>query len=149
MTSNNYQNIYKCYKNADKNLKNTKYEISFSGTTANTVLIIGNKLISINCGDCRSIVVKEHINQEGKKMYLEAIPISRDHKPHLEDEKNRIEKKGGKVEKYIEHGKRIGPYRVWNKNEAYPGIAMSRSLGDLVAKKLGVISEPGRDYFFC
>jgi len=62
MTENNYENIYKCYKQADKNLKTTKYEISFSGTTANTILIIGNKIININCGDSRSIIIKEHIN---------------------------------------------------------------------------------------
>ena len=47
MTENNYENIYKCYKQADKNLKTTKYEISFSGTTANTILIIGNKIIKL------------------------------------------------------------------------------------------------------
>jgi len=80
-------------------------------------------------------------------MYLEAIPLSRDHKPNIEEEKIRIEKKGGKVEKFIENGKRIGPYRVWKKNEAYPGLAMSRSLGDLVASKIGVISVPGNFYY--
>ena len=45
--------------------------------------------------------------------------------------------------KYIENGKKIGPYRVWKKNEAYPGLAMSRCLGDFVASKIGVIAEPG------
>jgi len=76
-------------------------------------------------------------------MYLEAIPLSKDHKPNNEEERYRIEQKGGLVEKFIENGKKIGPYRVWKKNEAYPGIAMSRSLGDLIAKKIGVISIPG------
>ena len=35
-----------------------------------------------------------------------------------------------------------GPYRVWIKGERYPGIAMSRSIGDLVASTVGVIPEP-------
>jgi hypothetical protein len=30
------------------------------------------------------------------------------------------------------------------KKEAYPGLAMSRSIGDLIGSKLGVISEPGK-----
>ena len=36
----------------------------------------------------------------------------------------------------------IGCDRVWVKDQKYPGIAMSRSLGDLVAKQIGVICEP-------
>ena len=35
-----------------------------------------------------------------------------------------------------------GPFRVWLGNENYPGLAMSRSLGDFLGKKCGVISEP-------
>lgn len=77
-------------------------------------------------------------------MYLEALQLSKDHKPSNEEEKARIEKSGGKVEKYIEKGMRIGPYRVWKKGESYPGLAMSRSIGDLIASKIGVICTPGK-----
>ena len=34
-----------------------------------------------------------------------------------------------------------GPYRVWAFGESYPGLAMSRSIGDMDAKKIGVISN--------
>lgn len=81
-------------------------------------------------------------------MYLEAIQLSKDHKPNDKEERARIEKCGGKVEKCIEKGIKIGPYRVWKKGESYPGLAMSRSIGDLVASKIGVICIPGiRKYF--
>lgn len=43
----------------------------------------------------------------------------------------------------LEGGIKSGPYRVWLKNEQYPGLAMSRSVGDLVAGSVGVICEPG------
>lgn len=76
-------------------------------------------------------------------MFMEAIQISKDHKPNNEQEKARIEKNGGRVEKYIDKGMKIGPYRVWKKGETYPGLAMSRSIGDLVASKIGVICIPG------
>jgi len=35
----------------------------------------------------------------------------------------------------------VGPYRVWVDEEG-PGIAITRTLGDLMAKKIGLISEP-------
>ena len=37
---------------------------------------------------------------------------------------------------------KLGPPRVWVLNQTYPGLAMSRSLGDILAKKAGVIAEP-------
>lgn len=38
----------------------------------------------------------------------------------------------------------VGPPRVWLKDVPAPGLAMSRSLGDLVAKAAGVVSIPDR-----
>jgi serine/threonine protein phosphatase PrpC len=71
------------------------------------------------------------------------LQLTKDQKPQDEEEKKRIEKSGGRVQRLLdEFGKRIGPYRVWDKNGNYPGLAMSRSLGDIVAKRIGVISTP-------
>ena len=36
----------------------------------------------------------------------------------------------------------FGPYRVWFKGQNYPGLAMSRSLGDNLAHSIGVINTP-------
>ena len=36
----------------------------------------------------------------------------------------------------------IGPFRIWKKGEKYPGINISRSIGDFIATNLGVISTP-------
>ena len=35
-------------------------------------------------------------------------------------------------------GAQLGPFRVWVKGATYPGLAMSRSLGDLIAASVGV-----------
>ena len=72
----------------------------------------------------------------------EVIPLSIDQKLNTEGEMQRIVKLGGEVSQYEEDGVKSGPYRVWKKNEMYPGIAMSRSIGDLIATTLGVIPEP-------
>lgn len=39
-------------------------------------------------------------------------------------------------------GQYYGPKRVWLKNKQVPGLAMTRSLGDFVAKSVGVTYEP-------
>lgn len=63
LSSNDFDLIRKVYKEVNKELKFTKYELSFSGTTANTIILIGNKLINLNCGDSRSILIIEHTNK--------------------------------------------------------------------------------------
>lgn len=59
-----------------------------------------------------------------------AIELSYDHKPTRPDEKDRILRSGGKIEKLMHDGVPVGPYRVWADDEG-PGIAMTRTLGDL------------------
>ena len=39
-------------------------------------------------------------------------------------------------------GKKIGPLRVWSKVVRQPGLAMTRSFGDKLAKSVGVIVRP-------
>lgn len=39
-------------------------------------------------------------------------------------------------------GEPIGPLRVWLKNENVPGLAMTRSFGDLVGASVGVSPVP-------
>ena len=38
----------------------------------------------------------------------------------------------------IKIGNPVGPQRVWVQNANFPGLAMSRSLGDQVAASVGV-----------
>ena len=37
----------------------------------------------------------------------------------------------------------VGPQRVWLRDEDLPGLAMTRSIGDLVAESVGVTWKPG------
>lgn len=69
--------------------------------------------------------------------------LSRDHKPNLAGESERILNNNGRIDTFKDSaGNNIGPMRVWMKFEDYPGLAMSRSLGDFVSKKLGVTPTP-------
>lgn len=50
---------------------------------------------------------------------------------------------GGRIEPYRdEDGEFQGPDRVWLKEDDIPGLAMSRSFGDMVAASVGCISSP-------
>jgi len=132
LKKNNYEIIKKAFHKAEKEISKSDIDANFSGTTCVMTFQIGKKLITANVGDSRGIIIK------GDK----AIPLSIDQKPNDENEMKRIIKNGGEVSQYEEDGIKSGPYRVWKKGEMYPGIAMSRSIGDLLASTLGVIPEP-------
>ncbi len=126
--------IKRLFRHAERDLdKKSDIDATFSGTTCVMLLQIGEKLLCSNIGDSRAIMVK------GDNVI---IPLSIDQKPDDPEESKRIIQAGGEISQYEENGEKSGPYRVWKKGEVYPGIAMSRSIGDFVATTLGVIPEP-------
>jgi serine/threonine protein phosphatase PrpC len=71
--------------------------------------------------------------------------LTNDAKPEDATEAKRITRKGGEVSQMCNHiGDAIGPFRVYKKGAEYPGLAMSRSLGDITAHQVGVIAKPER-----
>lgn len=44
-------------------------------------------------------------------------------------------------------GQESGPLRVYKKGTQFPGICMTRSIGDTVARDVGVISEPSINHY--
>ncbi|KAH8171333.1 protein phosphatase 2C domain-containing protein [Sarocladium implicatum] len=90
-------------------LNDPKYEEEVSGCTACVTLIAGNKLYLANAGDSRGV-----LGIKGR-----AKPLSQDHKPQLENEKNRITAAGG----FVDFGRVNG------------NLALSRAIGDFEFKK--------------
>jgi len=93
-----------------------------AGTTA-TVCIhdhLQKKLYIAHVADSTAVLIS------GSGGNLTARPLTRDHKPQLEDEKLRILQSGGRVafDGYAN-------YRVYVKGGRHPGLNMSRCLGDL------------------
>ena len=133
LKKNDYDVLKRVFRHAERDLqKNGEIDANFSGTTCVMVFQVGERILCANVGDSRAIIVK------GDK----AIPLSIDQKPDDPEESKRIKENGGEISQYEEDGEKSGPFRVWQKGEVYPGIAMSRSIGDLIASKLGVIPEP-------
>ncbi|OMJ85890.1 hypothetical protein SteCoe_12664 [Stentor coeruleus] len=134
-----------------------------SGTTAVSILFCCDGIFVASVGDSRAILstipdeqyipVNQNKNSQFNKRFtplrvLEPIQLTTDQKPNIESEFNRIIAAGGVVEKSKdETGEEYGPYRVFHKGKNIPGLAMSRSLGDMAAKKVGVISTPIIDFY--
>ncbi|XP_042497117.1 probable protein phosphatase 2C 14 [Macadamia integrifolia] len=90
-----------------------------SGTCCVTALIEGDDIFISNLGDCRAVLCRDGM----------AEVLTKDHRAGQEDERNRIEDKGGYVEIHR------GAWRV------HGILSVSRSIGDVHLKDW-VIAEP-------
>ncbi|GFR39840.1 hypothetical protein Agub_g335 [Astrephomene gubernaculifera] len=121
----------------DRSLANSRIDCEFSGSTAVVSYLKGKTLTTAWVGDSRGVLGRE------SKRGWEAIDLTTDHKPTAPEEKARILKANGRVERLVdEMGQPMGPYRVWLQYAWIPGLAMSRALGDVLAHQVGVTSEP-------
>ena len=114
------------------NSSNAEFDCTLSGSTATLLYLAAGKLHVAHVGDSRAVLARR---TAGK---LSAVDLTRDHKPSLPDEIERIYKAGGEVRKMEEDF----PHRVFFKGKNYPGIAMSRTVGDLLAQSIGVTCTP-------
>ena len=137
-----FNQIHEALYYSHNELKNRyNIEIENSGTTLCSGLIYGNNLYIINVGDSRAVLGTYFINSNRWK----STQLSIDHKPTNPKENKRIISYNGRVERLKnEFGEEYGIYRVVGKenDSTYPGLAMSRSIGDENAKKFGVVYEP-------
>ena len=139
-----YEIIANIYLDADVQIQKEKFDVTRSGTTVVLVIQLEEHLICANTGDSRAILIYDN-NYDDNLVNSKVYPLSYDCKPELPEEKKRIYESGGVVEKAYysdDEDDPIIPFRVWAKGEDYPGLAMSRSIGDMDAKKVGVIPNP-------
>ena len=119
--------------------KQREFEYNFSGTTCNIVVQLNKYLICASVGDSRGILIYDNDNKTNQGI----LQLSNDHRPDLPQELERILSNGGMVDKLTDQeGNKVGPNRVFKYGLTYPGLAMSRSLGDFQAKECGVTTEP-------
>eukprot|EP01017_Pseudomicrothorax_dubius_P028720 TRINITY_DN3431_c0_g1_i1.p1 TRINITY_DN3431_c0_g1~~TRINITY_DN3431_c0_g1_i1.p1 ORF type:complete len:212 (-),score=48.15 TRINITY_DN3431_c0_g1_i1:848-1483(-) len=91
--------IRSAFKTAESKLKSSGIDYSNSGTCAISVFIQKNMCYIANLGDSRAVLCR--ITPRERL----AIELSWDHKPTRPDEKERILRAGGKIEKLIVDGK--------------------------------------------
>ena len=130
--------LIETFKMENESLKRFKQiDSDLSGSTCVSVIYTPKKLIIANLGDSRCVLGTKTKNE------WKYINLSRDHKPDIKEEADRIKKKGGRIRPMIdEDGNFVGPMRVYMKDKDMPGLAMTRSFGDNFASIAGTICEP-------
>jgi serine/threonine protein phosphatase PrpC len=134
-------------------------DVRLSGTTCVCIYMDEHSIHVGSVGDSRSILgttpslnedIPHPIRSKDKfrrsikpRTRLTVLPLTVDQKPNHQEELDRITAAGGTVQPLSdENGDPVGPFRVWKKGCTFPGLAMSRSIGDSKAKRLGVIATP-------
>ena len=145
LKSRGFDILSKIFIDADAQIQKEKFDSTRSGTTIVLVIQLEEKIICANTGDSRAIAIYDERNDDNLAN-SKIFHLSYDCKPNLPNEKRRIYEAGGVVEKAYysdaEDDDEHIPFRVWAKDGDYPGLAMSRSIGDMDAKKVGVIPDP-------
>lgn len=151
---------------------NTPIDYQLSGSTGVFVLVHGTTLFCANVGDSRAVLGREkqrtssssgsHSKSGGHERPMSehtmkhtrkrahganlahpdyyAVALSVDQKPSRPDERERLLKAGARVDAW--EGIDLGEDRVWLPEARTPGLAVSRSFGDLLVKRYGVNCIP-------
>jgi serine/threonine protein phosphatase PrpC len=118
-----------------------------SGTTAVVCFVSPESVTGGWIGDSRAIVGLSSVCPVERSMTRVMIPLTEDHKPdplRCPSEADRVTSAGGRIDRLAmdNQGRPTGPYRVFLKDRWVPGLAVSRSFGDHVAREAGVIASP-------
>jgi serine/threonine protein phosphatase PrpC len=124
----------RCQEDLLKDSVENGYDIQISGCACVLMIRKDNKIWVSHTGDSRLVV--------GKLGSTETVFESKDHKPTSPSEKKRLEDKGSVVMAFEYEDGQVSISRVFVKGTDYPGLCMSRSLGDQSVKEHGVTAEP-------
>lgn len=123
------------YKKIQSLMLKNKDAFELSGSCCISALVIDKFVFVINLGDSRAVIGSKGFDTKF------AIQMSTDQKPNNFEEQERIIKMGGEVTNYKDNN--YGPYRVYKNNgENIPGLAVARSLGDLIGHECGISEIP-------
>lgn len=106
----------------------------------------GSKLSLTSAGDESSESSEEEVDidtmRKRRRRSVCVQSLSFDHKPDVRQEYERVIASGGQVFSVRFPDGTVGPPRVWLGDVRFPGLAMSRSIGDFIIQSVGVISTP-------
>ena len=110
------------------------FDCIYSGTTATLAVLTLNSLTIGHVGDSKAVLG----TKDPTTGQITAVSVTIDHKPLVVGEKERILSAGGEI-RTLEGD---SCYRVFFHGKDFPGLAITRALGDVMTQSLGVIPTP-------
>jgi serine/threonine protein kinase len=147
------------FLDANELMHKSPIDDTMSGANAVVVVLRDGVLEVANVGNARAVLAEEE--SDGS---LVAKPLSTDQTPYRDDERARVRKCGARVltteqleggtggagqaagsTKFVT-GEEIDasgdPPRIWAEDGDYPGTTFTRSIGDSLSERIGLIAEP-------
>ena len=145
LTENDYERIKTMLAKILLSLQENEFDYTLSGTLMNIIIIIKNKLISINIGNIESYLVSKRNSNNIEQVVT--VPINKVHSTNDIIELDRIENENGVVhEANSTKGKGFNYYNetyVEFANERFSdSITYTRVFGFSEVNKIGIINEP-------
>ncbi|KNE57706.1 hypothetical protein, variant [Allomyces macrogynus ATCC 38327] len=118
-----------------------------SGTTAVVAVLTQELCVVANVGDSRAMLAQvdaEGSADESGTVPLNTVPLTTDHNCENPTELARVQAAGARVDRVQTDCPTDpqGPLRIYKGTLPYPGLVVTRSLGDAVARRLGVHADP-------
>ena len=126
--------LCQAYSDTNIQLRSSELNCKKSGSTCTAVAIRGKSLICSNVGDSRAVLGRCNHG------VWSVFQLSWDHTPEDPEERTRIQAAGGEVR--ASKSCKAGPTRVYVKDCSFPGLTMTRAIGDWEAASAGIICTP-------
>ncbi|CAD8057357.1 unnamed protein product [Paramecium sonneborni] len=138
-----HEEIIDLYKNTDELLsQQSDFNTFQSGTSNISLLIVGDQLLCINCGDSKALFYYKNDFQEQMIHLWRMKNLSYEHIPQRETELLRIKSNNGRIEQQMIRGMKQGNLQIWTKNKLDQGLHITRCFGNQLHKTVGVTVEP-------
>lgn len=121
-------------------ISNKDLKPKYSGSTATVALLHEDELHISWVGDSKAILLTTY---HDKFLQMDSFDLTKEHDFSTTEEVSRIKNSGGVVTRdIVDDNENKGVLRVWSIKEPNgPGLAMSKSIGDLAAHMVGCSAE--------
>lgn len=131
--------IVSSYDECSELVKTSKNDFRASGCACISLVFTSSYILCANLGHTQALIGR----------FLNGVwsvyQLSREHRPDQDSELRRILSQGGEVA--ISKRLHTGPARVYIKGTQFPGLCISRAMGDTLVEPIGVLPEPEITYF--
>jgi len=110
----------------------------FSGAACTVLLLSPDNVWVAHVGDCKVVLGLPDSLPNAKQYHFCPVPLTKEHRLALQGEFDRIVKSSGEVRRLAnDHS-----HRTFVKNEDFPGLTLTRAVGNRVGHQIGVVHQP-------